>query len=156
MKRNVCIFDVNVFVLFCIAKKLFSFLVSNSMPKIAKWIFFFLCYRLAGFTYILVCPIMKLFWKIRNLSFCRKIFEHCRFDLNFPLVPGMLSKIQSNPFTFIFLQYFSKNLRIHILSLFSKILNIAILFKISPRFQKCLWKFNQTLLHWATRFFFFI
>ena len=35
------------------------------------------------------------FWKIRNLSFCRKIFEHCHFAQNFILVDKMLSK--NNP-----------------------------------------------------------
>ena len=35
----------------------------------------------------------------------------------------------------------------------AKWLNIAILYRISPRFQKWYRKFNPTLLHWATGFF---
>ena len=34
-----------------------------------------------------------------------------------------------------------------------KCLNIVILFRISPQFQRCYRKFNPTLLHWATGFF---
>ena len=34
-------------------------------------------------------------------------------------------------------------------------LNIAILYRIFPRFQKCIRKFNPTLFHWTTGFFFF-
>ena len=41
--------------------------------------------------------IMELSWKIRNLSLCRKMFEHCNQVQNFPPVPEMLSKIQSDP-----------------------------------------------------------
>ena len=40
----------------------------------------------------------KWSWKIRNLSYCRKIFEHCHLVQNFPPVPEMLSKIQSDPY----------------------------------------------------------
>ena len=41
---------------------------------------------------------MELSWKVRNLSLCRKIFEHSHFVQNFPPVPEMLSKIQTQPF----------------------------------------------------------
>ena len=37
-------------------------------------------------------------WKIRNLSLCRKILEHCHLVLNFLPVPEIVSKIQSDPF----------------------------------------------------------
>ena len=36
-------------------------------------------------------------WKIRNLSLCRKIIEYCHFELNFPSVDELISKIQSDP-----------------------------------------------------------
>ena len=36
-------------------------------------------------------------WKIRNLSLCSKLIEHCHLVQNFPPVPEMLLKIQSDP-----------------------------------------------------------
>ena len=52
-----------------------------------------LAYLLAG----LFGSIMELSWKLQDLSLCRKIFEHWHFVQNFPPVPEMLSKIQSDP-----------------------------------------------------------
>ena len=40
---------------------------------------------------------MEWSWKIRNLSFHSKIFEHCHLVHNSPLVPEKISQIQSDP-----------------------------------------------------------
>ena len=42
-------------------------------------------------------PIMEWSWKIRNLSLCSIIIEHCHLVHNFPPVPEMISQIQSDP-----------------------------------------------------------
>ena len=56
-----------------------------------------------------------------NLSLCRKIFEHCHFVQNFPPVPEMISKIQSDPlplvYGIIFKNYLADFLKIYLLFL---------------------------------------
>ena len=94
-----------------------------------------------------------VFWRICNLSICRKIFEHCHLVHNFHPVPEMLSKIQSDPSPLGY-SVFSNSLGeyaiwVHV----EKYLNIAIWFRISSWFQRCYRKFNPTFLHWATAFF---
>ena len=64
-----------------------------------------LSYRLADSQTYWFGPIMKLSWKIRNLSLCRNIFEH--FIQISPLPPSSRDNIENSirPFS-IWLQHF--------------------------------------------------
>ena len=86
---------------------------------------------------------MELSWKIRNLSLCRKIFEHCHFVQNFPSVPEM--KIPSYPSPLGYGIFFSSNgLRKYAIRVYvEKYLKIFFSLR----------KFNPTIHHWATVFF---
>ena len=93
--------------------------------------------------------------KIRNLSKCSKIIEHCHLVQNFPPVPEMLLKIQSDPSPLGYSVFFSSNgLRKYtIWVLVDKYLNFTRLFRISHWFQKWYSKFNRNLFHRATGLF---
>ena len=76
---------------------------------------------------------------------------YCHYVQNFPLVPEMLSKIQSDP-SLLGYSVFSNGCRKYaIWDYVAKYLNIALLFRISPRFQKRYQ--NPTLGLWAGAFF---
>ena len=87
---------------------------------------------------------------------CSKIIEHCHLVQNFPPVPEMLLKIQSDTSPLGYSVFFSSNgLRKYtIWVLVDKYLNFTRLFRISPWFQKWYSKFNPNLFHRATGLFF--
>ena len=75
--------------------------------------------------------------EIRNLSLCSEIIGHCHFVHNFPPVPEMISKIQSDPSSLgkgIF--FYSNGHRKYAIWIYvEKYFNIVILLRISPRFR---------------------
>jgi len=96
---------------------------------------------------------MEWSWKIRNLSLCSIIIEHCHLVHNFPPVPEMISQIQSDPSPLGY-SVFSKDLGKYAIWVYVvKYFNIAIWFRISPSCQISYRKFNPTLFQRATAFF---
>ena len=94
----------------------------------------------------------KIVLENRNLSLSSKIFGHCHLVPNFPPVPEMLSKIQSDPSPLGY-SVFSNGLGKYAIWVYvEKYLNIAIWFRISPQFQRCYRKFNPALFHWPRAF----
>ena len=77
--------------------------------------------------------------KICNFNLCRKIFEHCHLVQNFPLVPEMLSKIQSDPSPLGYGVFFQLDLENMQFEFVAKYLNIAIWFRI----------YNRVIYNWA-------
>ena len=94
----------------------------------------------------------KWFKKIRNLSLCRKIIEHCHSVQNSHLRSRYVIEHSIRPFN-IGLQRYIRQRKYAIWVYVVKYLNIAIFFRISPPVPEMYRKFNPTLFHWATAFF---